>query len=238
MTYYAYQDSSSGTCPITVTRTWTVKDACGNTTHCTQTIEIKKDKFVFQILGPDDQVVLYAEGDVKFEKLGPFNSAHFFHIRGGQSASSLQDVDDERVNVYTLDGDTWMLASNFDKERDQKPSVEVYRRVKATAQVGTLVIDEIEMSETPQNATWFLCFEATADGLSRRYYVENKGYSKSKVTIPMALELPNAKRQSIKLSEMLRRKGIKHELDLWGYDIPHDWLSWRRQLAHHLPRFV
>jgi esterase/lipase superfamily enzyme len=35
----------------------------------------------------------------------------------------------------------------------------------------------------------------------------------------------------------LAAKGIRHELDLWGYDVPHDWGSWRAQLAHHLPRF-
>ena len=35
----------------------------------------------------------------------------------------------------------------------------------------------------------------------------------------------------------LAEKGIKHELDLWGYDVPHDWPSWRNQIAHHLPRF-
>lgn len=31
--------------------------------------------------------------------------------------------------------------------------------------------------------------------------------------------------------------GIRHELDLWGHDVPHDWPSWRNQIAHHLPRF-
>jgi esterase/lipase superfamily enzyme len=36
---------------------------------------------------------------------------------------------------------------------------------------------------------------------------------------------------------VLASKGIRHELDLWGYDVPHDWDSWRAQLAHHLPRF-
>jgi esterase/lipase superfamily enzyme len=36
---------------------------------------------------------------------------------------------------------------------------------------------------------------------------------------------------------LLGSKGIRHELDLWGYDVPHDWPSWRNQLAHHLPRF-
>jgi len=37
---------------------------------------------------------------------------------------------------------------------------------------------------------------------------------------------------------VLAEKGIRHELDLWGHDVPHDWPSWQRQLAHHLPRFA
>ena len=37
---------------------------------------------------------------------------------------------------------------------------------------------------------------------------------------------------------LLAEKGIRHEVDLWGHDVPHDWPSWRRQIAHHLPRFV
>ena len=37
---------------------------------------------------------------------------------------------------------------------------------------------------------------------------------------------------------LLAERGLRHELDLWGHDVPHDWPSWRRQLAHHLPRFV
>jgi esterase/lipase superfamily enzyme len=37
---------------------------------------------------------------------------------------------------------------------------------------------------------------------------------------------------------LLAERGLRHELDLWGHDVPHDWPSWRAQLAHHLPRFV
>jgi esterase/lipase superfamily enzyme len=37
---------------------------------------------------------------------------------------------------------------------------------------------------------------------------------------------------------LLGEKAIRHELDLWGHDVPHDWPSWRAQIAHHLPRFV
>ena len=40
-----------------------------------------------------------------------------------------------------------------------------------------------------------------------------------------------------RLAGLLSQKGIRHELDLWGHDVPHDWPSRRAQLAHHLPRF-
>jgi esterase/lipase superfamily enzyme len=38
-------------------------------------------------------------------------------------------------------------------------------------------------------------------------------------------------------ADRLAQKEIPHELDVWGYDVPHDWPSWRAQFAHHLPRF-
>jgi esterase/lipase superfamily enzyme len=40
-----------------------------------------------------------------------------------------------------------------------------------------------------------------------------------------------------RMAGLLGDKGIRCELDLWGHDVPHDWPSWRRQWAHHLPRF-
>jgi esterase/lipase superfamily enzyme len=46
--------------------------------------------------------------------------------------------------------------------------------------------------------------------------------------------LPSARRTAA----LLRAKGIPHELDLWGHDVAHDWPWWRKQLAHHLPRFL
>jgi esterase/lipase superfamily enzyme len=39
------------------------------------------------------------------------------------------------------------------------------------------------------------------------------------------------------LAALLQSKGLRCELDVWGYDVPHDWPSWCAQLAHHLPRF-
>lgn len=174
-----------------LTGKWSVKKINDDGQNYTQTIEVKKDKYVFQILGPNDRVVLYSEGDLKLEEVGPFKSARFSHIRAGDSASNLDDVDDQYVCIYLLDGDTWTVATNLDKQREQKPSLDVYRRV--AVQASSLIIDEIQMADSPQSATWYLCFEATVQGVTRRYYVENKGYEKNQVTIPVALELPKVK---------------------------------------------
>ena len=44
-------------------------------------------------------------------------------------------------------------------------------------------------------------------------------------------ESPDASRR---LSEVLAAKNIPHELDLWGFDMPHDWPTWRLMLPHYL----
>ena len=41
-------------------------------------------------------------------------------------------------------------------------------------------------------------------------------------------------RASRRLSEILWQKGIWHNLDVWGYDMPHDWPTWRSMLSHYL----
>jgi hypothetical protein len=170
---------------------WSVKKVNAEGQDFTQTIAIKKDKFIFQLLGAEDRLVMHAEGDLKLDKLGPFNAAHFVNIRAGGSASDLQDVDDQYVSIYRLEGDTWTMASSFDKEREQqKPSLDVYRRLKTAVEPAVLVIDDIEMADTPQSATWFLCLEATVEGVSRTYHLEGKGCDKKQVTIPVGLELP------------------------------------------------
>jgi esterase/lipase superfamily enzyme len=41
-----------------------------------------------------------------------------------------------------------------------------------------------------------------------------------------------------RFGSLLAAKGIRHEVDLCGHDVPHDWPAWRRQITHHLARFV
>lgn len=48
-------------------------------------------------------------------------------------------------------------------------------------------------------------------------------------------ELPDASRR---LSDALNAKGIPHWLDLWGFDVRHDWPAWRQMLPYHLEKFT
>jgi esterase/lipase superfamily enzyme len=40
--------------------------------------------------------------------------------------------------------------------------------------------------------------------------------------------------ETVALSRALRGRGIPHTLDVWGQDVSHEWVWWRRQLRHHL----
>ncbi|HCA42068.1 MAG TPA: esterase [Bacteroidetes bacterium] len=39
---------------------------------------------------------------------------------------------------------------------------------------------------------------------------------------------------STDLSNVLNSKSIPNEVDLWGYDVPHDWPTWRKMLPYYL----
>lgn len=170
---------------------WTanVTDAQGRAFK--QVLEIKKSKFTFNIVLAGE-TVLYAEGDVKAEKLGPFKTARFYNIQGGSSSSDLQTVDDERTAIYMLGYNELTTAVNFDRERAEPPTVTKY--VKSAAdEAKTLVIDKIVMHQTPQSYEWFLCLDATVGDTTRRFNIPNKTYEKNGGTITTDLAIPNVR---------------------------------------------
>ncbi len=64
------------------------------------------------------------------------------------------------------------------------------------------------------------------------------GQGAFEVSPTRALPSTRALPATLAFADLLARKGIRHELDVWGHDSAHDWPWWHRQLAHHLPRFV
>lgn len=81
---------------------WSVKKKNEEGQAYTQVLEITKGKFKFQMIS-DGETRLYAEGDLKIEKHGPFNALKFTNIKAGRTASdTLNDVDDDRTSIYQL----------------------------------------------------------------------------------------------------------------------------------------
>jgi hypothetical protein len=109
---------------------WTAKKSNDDGRSWTQVIEIDKGKFKFRILSSSGDLRLHAEGDVKQEKLGPFNVLKFYNIKGGESADTLEPVDDDRTVIYQLGYDTLTVAADFDKERETPPSADKYTKSK------------------------------------------------------------------------------------------------------------
>lgn len=156
-----------------------------------QVLEIKKNKFTFEVVRDGGQTALYAEGEVKTEAHGPFKAAKFFNIQGGSSSADLQSVDDERTVIYLLSDNEMMVAANFDKERSEPATVTKYTKLAKTATAKTLVIDKIVMHKSPQSAEYFLCFDVNVGEATKRFNVPDKTYEKDGLTIAMDLAIPN-----------------------------------------------
>jgi hypothetical protein len=108
---------------------WSVKKTNGEGQTFTQVLEIKKDTFKFKIIRGDNEVAIYAEGKLKLEKSGPFNVVKFTDIKAGASELDTAAIDDDHVSIYVLGDNTWTVAANFDKDRDeQKPSLDAYTK--------------------------------------------------------------------------------------------------------------
>ena len=175
-----------------LTGKWTAEKTDDQGRSFQQVLEINNNKFVFKIMrGPD--IGLYAEGEVKAERLGPFKAAKFFNIQGGRSTSDLQPVEDDRTVIYRLAENELSMATDFDKDRSQPASVTTYTKAKAD-ETKTLVIDKIVMHMTPQSEIWYLCFEATVGSTTKRFNIPDKGYEKDELTIATDLAIPNVRK--------------------------------------------
>ena len=114
---------------------WTTQKTNDDGQRYSQELEIKKDKFTFKVSSPDGETRLFAEGDIKLDKTGPFKTVVLSNIKAGGSSSDTSPIDDTYTSIYKFgEDDTLLLVMNFDKDRDeqqQKPRLDVYRKAKA-----------------------------------------------------------------------------------------------------------
>ncbi|HJU73445.1 MAG TPA: alpha/beta hydrolase-fold protein [Gemmatimonadaceae bacterium] len=60
----------------------------------------------------------------------------------------------------------------------------------------------------------------------------------SKVVIVTGQGAYEAPDNSRRLSQLLHAKAIAHVLDVWGFDVRHDWPAWRKMLPYHLQKVL
>ncbi len=65
-------------------------------------------------------------------------------------------------------------------------------------------------------------------------YLLNRLRSKQHIHILSGQGDYEAPERSLQLGRILDAKGIPHDVDLWGYDIPHEWPTWCKMLPHVL----
>ena len=111
---------------------WETKKTTDDGQKVTQTIELKKDKLTFKIMDSSGGSVLVATATVKAEKSGSFDTFTISSIKAGRDEDSLEDADESRAYVYMVGYQTLTIVSNIDEERDQPPTMDVYKKVSTS----------------------------------------------------------------------------------------------------------
>lgn len=169
---------------------WVTKKTSPEGQAYTQTIEIRKNKLTFQMANADGELRLFAKGQVKVEKLGPFNVLAVSDIQAGKSAEETNPVDDDRSSPFLIEDETLTLVSNVDKSRDdQKPALDVYTRVAGSKEsasasdgaTGQLVGDwKVEITFNENSKKYDLQIKETDGKLQAAFISATSGEHKCK----------------------------------------------------------
>ena len=108
---------------------WEVKKTSAEGDKITQVLEIKKDEMTFKILNASGDTRFVATAKVKTQKAGAFNTMTISSIKAGSDEDSQEAADGERSYVYQIGYQTLTIVSNIDEEREQPPTMDVYKKV-------------------------------------------------------------------------------------------------------------
>lgn len=94
----------------------------------TQLLEFKRDKWTFKRISEDGNGFV-AEGDVEVKNTGAFQTIHIHTTKYGDTETNMEDADDERDFVFSVQDGKLYIATNLDLEREnEKPALDVYSR--------------------------------------------------------------------------------------------------------------
>jgi len=107
---------------------WSMKRKMDDGQSVTQQIVFKESKFTFRMLTEGGSTLLHAEGVVKTATAGGIKVLSLTDIKAGTSDSDLNPVDEQFSAPFRLSGTTLYLASGLDREREESPRLDVYKK--------------------------------------------------------------------------------------------------------------
>ncbi len=107
---------------------WSMKRKTADGQEVVQKVSFKEKKFTFRLQAADGTLRLYAEGEAQVQSAGNIKVLLLKNIKGGQSESETQSIDEEFHAAFRVSGTTLFLTSNLDKERNESPRLDEYRR--------------------------------------------------------------------------------------------------------------
>ncbi len=144
---YEYQDIQSGSCPITVTRTWTVTDECGNSTSCPQTITI--DDVAFPTITCPDALIAACTIPTLYAALAEFTDAggstedncgidamSFLHAGDETDEQSCPETIIRTYQIADLCGNTAVCTQTITLNDEEPPVLTCPADLTATCDAG------------------------------------------------------------------------------------------------------
>lgn len=107
---------------------WTMKRVTDDGTTVVQKIVINESKLTFRMMSEGGSTIIYAEGRARVEKAGDIKVLMLDNIKAGPSESEAQLITETFQAPFRLGYNTLYLASGLDRERDDAPRMDVYKK--------------------------------------------------------------------------------------------------------------
>lgn len=107
---------------------WSLKRKMDDGQSVTQQLTFKEGKFTFRMMTEGGATLLYAEGTAKTATAGGIKVLSLTDIKAGTSDSDLNPVDEQFSAPFRVAGTTCYLASGLDREREESPRLDVYKK--------------------------------------------------------------------------------------------------------------
>ncbi len=107
---------------------WSLKRKTADGQNVTQQLTFKEGKFTFRMMSEGGSTLLYAEGNVKITTTSGIKVMALSDLKAGQSDTDLSPVDEQYSAPIRVSGNTCYMAAGLDKEREEGPRMDVYKK--------------------------------------------------------------------------------------------------------------